>query len=262
MKRYIKVYLSLIRFNLSLLLTYRLNLISNILSSLGWAAVGVINMFIITSKVSQAYGWSRNELILLAAVYPIFSGIFYLLVAGNIGEIPDIVNRGELDARLLKPIDSQFLLSTFSIDFIQLARIVCSGIFMVVFIWISHMVIPWYAWFFGAIFMSFGILIVYSIWYSVITLSVWFTTLSNLKEFLYIFNGALRYPADVFIQKRNILLTPFILFTFSLSVPLKVFFGKIQWYEILLLLFFSIGSFLFTRWFWKFALRFYVSASN
>lgn len=261
--RYIRFYLALFKINYANLLTYRFNFVINVIGNLGWGFLGVINMFILTAKIGSAYGWSKSELILLSSVYPLFIAIFYTLFSNNIGAIPDIVNRGELDSFIIKPIDSQFHLSIVRMDLTQLIRIVVMIFFIFYIVHVFHITITFASLILSSFLMVLGLLLVYSLWFSIITISLWLTTLSNLKDLLYFTNGILRYPTEMFFKRGNyFIIAALSIFTLALSIPLKTLYGRFNVLEAGTLTIFSIGFFLFSRWFWKFALRYYVSASG
>lgn len=262
MKRYLKIYLSFIKINFSLLFAYRSSFFWTVLYTVFWGVIGIFNMYVLTSRITSAYGWSRNELILLAGIYPIFAGIFYLLCASNIGRIPDIVHRADLDLILTKPIDSQFLLSFRFIDFMQLARIVvCIG-FLIIFTHTIHFPITFLSIATSVLLMIVGMSIVYSVWFGIITISVWFTNLSNLKDLLYIFMGSLRYPSNMFFNKTNIFFAVFIFFSLSLTIPMRILLQKATLWEVLLLFLLAATFVFLSRKFWKLALKSYTSAST
>ncbi|HYK08626.1 MAG TPA: ABC-2 family transporter protein [Candidatus Eisenbacteria bacterium] len=262
MKRYLRIYLSFIKINFTLLFTYRASFFLTILYTVFWGIIGIFNMYVLTLRISGAYGWSRNELILLAGIYPIFAGTFYLLCASNIGRIPDIVHRGDLDLILTKPIDSQFILSFRFIDFMQVVRIcVCLG-FVIFFVHAVSFPFTVMSVIVSMLLMIIGMCIIYSVWFGVVTLSVWFTNLSNLRDLLYIFMGSLRYPSNMFLNKTNFFFAFFIFFSLSITIPIRVLLQKANWWEIGVLFVVASGSILLSRIFWKFALRFYTSASS
>lgn len=260
--KYLRFYLAVLKINYAKLLTYRLHFFVHTLDSISWGFLGVVNMFIITSKISSAYGWPKNELILLASLYPIFTAIFYTLFSNNIGVIPEIVNRGELDSFIIKPIDSQFHVSIIRMDMVQIIRMIVAFFFILFIINTFHIHITIPSLTLSLFLMVLGIMLMYSLWFGVITISIWFTTLSNLKDLLYFTNGISRYPSEMFYKKGNIFISGLAIFTLALSIPLKTLYGKFNFLEICILTSLSLGFFFFSRWFWKFALRYYVSASS
>ena len=76
MKRYLKIYLSLLRINLIALFSYRANFINSTISSFIWGLFSVISILLLTSRTNSFFGWTRSEIIILAAVYSFLIGIF------------------------------------------------------------------------------------------------------------------------------------------------------------------------------------------
>ena len=262
MKRYIKIYLQIIKINIVKLFIYRANFFTSLLSSVGWGVVGIFTMYLLTLRIGSAYGWSREDLIILAAIYPAFSGIFYMLFARNIGNLPEIIHSGELDSVLVKPIDSQFFVSTLSIDFIQIFRVILSASFIIIYGHFVPIHITIFSLTLSILLCIAGISLLYSIWFLVMTIALWFSTLSNLKDLLYTLVATMRFPADMFYKKQGTLFLILIPFSLALTVPVKVMLERSTLLDLVILLLISSIFFISSRFFWKFALRFYTSASG
>ena len=108
----------------------------------------------------------------------------------------------------------------------------------------------------------FGIAILYSIWFIVCTLIIWFPRLSNLVDLLYNLNGLARFPPEMIYGLKNFFLLFLIPFTLTIALPTKVLFNRVLNGEIILLTAISFVLFWLSRKFWKFALRYYTSASS
>src|SRR2546429_474338 len=108
MKYYLKIYFLFLQLSWSSLLAYRASFINGTIANSLWSLFHVIAIILLTSKTSTVYGWTRNDLILLAASSHLLLGIFYFFCSRNLREFPETINRGKLDGLLLKPIDSQF----------------------------------------------------------------------------------------------------------------------------------------------------------
>src|SRR5579885_894485 len=112
MKRFFKIYLQIIKINFSLLFTYRSNFYNSFFITVGWGSVSVITIFLITSRVTHIYGWSREELYMLTGLFAIIVGIFHTLFSASMERFGRTISLGELDSYLLVPIDTQLYLST------------------------------------------------------------------------------------------------------------------------------------------------------
>lgn len=262
MRHYFTVYVTLLRLNLARLLAYRGNFINSLIASIVWGTFSFIFIFLLTSKTSSIYGWTRDELILLMALYNIvIGGIFHMFFSRNFDKFSVTVHLGQLDQILLKPIDSQFLLSSLNIGFTQISRIIM-GLGVAIYI-INKIKLPVTLIHIGEfIALSIvGLILLYSIWFLVLTLTIWFSRLSNLVDLLYHLNDLTRFPPQMFNSIKNYAF--FILpYTLILVTPTKAMLHNLTLVDTAELLFFSLTLFYLSRRFWKFALKYYTSASS
>ncbi len=248
--------------NLSRLLAYRGNFINSLISSIVWGVFSFIFIFLLTSKSSVMFGWKREELILLMGLYNIvIGGVFHMFFSRNFDKFALTIHFGQLDQILLKPIDSQFLLSSLNIGFTQISRIILGIGVAVYMINVLHLhVTIFHAVAFIALSVI-GLILLYSIWFLVLTLTVWFTRLSNLVQLLYHLNDLTRFPPQMFSSIKNYIF--FVIpFTFVLVTPAKAILQNLTLIEVGELFVLSFLLFYLSRLFWKFALRYYTSASS
>src|SRR5438094_763144 len=133
MKRYFKIYLMFLKLSWSTVTAYRQTFFYSIFSSLLWSALTMTTMLLLTSKTSSVYGWSRNQLLLLTAIYNVFFGVFYFLFSHNFRQFARLIDMGELDSFLTKPLDSQFFISLREASFSSLSRS-CLGIAIMIYL--------------------------------------------------------------------------------------------------------------------------------
>ncbi len=262
MKRYIKIYSLLLRLNLSALLAYRANFINSVIGTVGWGFVSIASMFLLTSRVTTVYGWTREELLTVTGVYSVIIGIFHMLCSRNVERFSRIINLGQLDSILLKPTDPQFMVSLWLFNYASVFRIIMGIIFTIYMLQKMHIVVTLISFFGFIILMISGLLLLYSVWFSIITITIWFTNLTNLVDFLYGFSNLGRYPPEMIRRTGNLFLFIFLPLTFIATIPIKAILQKALPSDVLMLLLISWGFFFLTRKFFKFALRFYTSASG
>lgn len=261
MIKYFKVYRQLIINNLSWLISYRSNFINSMISSLVWGTISLVSMYILSAGSTSIYGWNQNQLLVMVGVYNIIVGTFHVLFSRNFERFSRIVNVGELDGVLLKPIDSQFLMSFWVTNFTGIFRIALGIVFSLFILQKLHISLNIFDVGVFLCLMIFSITFLYGIWFIIITLTIWYTNLSNLVGLLYEVNGTTRFPAEMFIELGSFVVLVFVPLTFVINTPTKVLLQKFTMYEMAIVLICSLGLFLFSRWFWKFALRHYTSAS-
>lgn len=262
MKRYFRIYVLFLKLSWAAFVAYRMNVIGSVITNLLWSGLILTSMFVITSRASSVLGWSRNELLFLTATYNVFFGIFYFLFQASFRDFSRIISFGELDTFLIKPIDSQFFLSLWKIDFSNLARLVLGIIFVIYFIFNMHISTSFLSVIGYIILLLCGVTIMYTVWFFVITIIIWVPDLSNLRDILFQINGITRYPPAIFRNASNILFVTIFPLTLVIVVPVQTFLQKVFVGDVFWLLFFSIFLLFLSRKFWQYALRFYTSASG
>lgn len=252
----------LLKLNLSNLVAYRANFINGLVTSMSYGIFSFLLIILLTSRSPVVFGWKREELIFLMGVYNIVvGGFFHGIFSRNFDEFANAIDFGRLDGILLKPIDPQFLMSCTRVAFTQFSRLIM-GVAVCLYIIITFNIKTTLSGIILFVFLSlFGIALLYSIWFSVMTLTVWNPRLSNLTVLMYNMNDLSRFPPKMYETVKNYLLfvIPYML---VIVVPTKAILQRILFQDVFWLLFFSATFFYLSRKFWQFALRSYTSASS
>lgn len=262
MKRYLLVYSLLLKLNLSSLLAYRANLINSAIATIGWGIVSIITMYLLTFRTSSVYGWSPQELILASGVYSILIGVFHMFFSRNFEQFSRTIHLGQLDSILLKPLDTQFTMSMWTFRFTNGFRILFGVIFVGFMMHITHLSLSFMQTILFIILFCSSLMLLYAIWFIVSTITVWFTNLSNVIDFLYTVSNLGRYPPEMIEHTKNIFIYIFLPLSLIATVPTKILLQKLSITEGLILFFCATILFYISRKFWQFALRFYTSASG
>jgi len=262
MRQYFKIFQRLLKINFSLLLAYRASFIIDAITTVAWGIFQIVWIVLLTVNIKSAFGWTRDEMIMIAVSYNIIIAIFHCFFSRNFNRFSYIVDRGELDTLLTKPVASQFLASFWIIDYANIFRVIIGGLIMWYLLVRMQVLITLIniLGFFSLAF--FGLVILYSIWFIVSTLIIWFPRLSNLVDLLYNLNGLTRFPPDMIYGLKNFFLLFLVPFTLTVALPTKALFNKVLSGDIFFLVTTSFILFYTSRQFWKFALRYYTSASS
>lgn len=261
-KRYLKVYRMLLRLNLLKLFAYRANLISSAIAHTVWGLFVIIAMALLTAKVSTVFGWTRNELLVLAAVYNIVYSIFYFLFSRNLGEFAMTIHFGRMDGVLLKPMDAQFLMSCTYVSYTHIIRLIIGTIFLIFLLGQMQIAVNPFVILQFTFFVLASLIIIYSFSFALMTLTIWFTNLSNLLDFMYQANQVSRYPQEMYKGVSTMLFVTLFPLTLIIVVPAKALLQKMMLGDVIWPILFAVVMFVFYRKFWKFALKSYSSASG
>lgn len=262
MKKYFAVLMLLWKLNLASLFAYRANFINSFLINFGWGVVSITQIVILTNRTNNVYGWSRYELYILAGIYSVVIGLFHMFFSSNFERFARIMHRGDMDGYLIKPIDPQFLLTCTLLRPLHFFRILLGIGFIIFVLRLLHITTSLIDITGFVLFVIGGVAILYSFWMLVITLTVWFTNLSNLSDMLYNVSNISRYPSALLLKTGNILLFILIPLTLISAVPGQVLIHKVSSIEMVGVVFFATTLFFIARKFFLYALRSYASASS
>lgn len=258
--KYLRIYKTLLALNAQSLTAYRANFINSLISSVLWGSITFISILLLTSKVSSLNGWTVNQLLILTGAYNIVAGSFHTLFSRNFERFARLMHMGEFDTLLLKPIDSQLSISFWLANYTGLVRVIVGIIVILsilrfqaeqVFIFPLFLLV-----------CIVGVSVMYCVWFLVSTLLIKFTNLSNLVDVLYLTNGFARYPLDIYKNLGAVTFSVIIPLAVMVTVPAKLLTHKSTFTDILLLIGTAVFLLVLTRFTWKFALRFYTSASG
>ncbi|HVX86705.1 MAG TPA: ABC-2 family transporter protein [Phycisphaerae bacterium] len=241
---------------------YRANFITSTLYALGQLAGTLFTIDVLYDKGYQFTGWTLNQTYIVVALFTLMDGITTSALSPNLSRIVQHVQRGTLDFILLKPVDSQFQLSTRNLTpwgFPNIAFAV--ALLLYAGTHLEHP-LPWYAYLLGMLPVFFAVAILYALWFAVGTTTVWFTKVWNATEVLRSFIEAGKFPASAFPTALRFFFTFILPVAFLTTVPAEVIRGdrgpRFIALEAAIAALLLLGS----RLFWRFALRHYTSASS
>lgn len=261
MDRYLRIYWAMIKINFAYLLAYRANFVNNIISALAWGTFQVVWITLLMGKRGTVFGWTADDMILLTFGYFMVLGVFHFLFSRNFDMFSRIIDRGEFDAILLKPIDSQFHSTMRIVSFANLVRAIVGLVLIIVWIVIKHYSVTLVQVVLFGFYMGIGVITLYSIWLIVITTLIWYPNLSNMTDLLYTINGLARYPGELIRSSGKIILYILIPLSLSISAPMKILLQKNALEDVVILTLSALVLFTVSRLFWKHSLKFYMSAS-
>ncbi|HVS71527.1 MAG TPA: ABC-2 family transporter protein [Phycisphaerae bacterium] len=248
--------------SLSSEMEYRANFITSTLYALGQLAGTLFTINVLYDKGYQFAGWSLDETYIVVALFTLMDGITTSVLSPNLSRIVQHVQRGTLDFILLKPVDSQFQLSTRNLTPWGFPNIAFATVLLIYAgAHLSHP-LPWHAYLMGILPVLFAVAILYALWFAVATTTIWFTKVWNATEVLRSFIEAGKFPASAFPPALSFFLTFILPVAFLTTVPAEIMRGDRGPRSVALEAAIAAVLLIASRLFWKFALRYYTSASS
>lgn len=260
MERYIKLIQLFWGTAIAAELEYRANFFIATISSLGNLTGSIFSLFLFYRTGYTFEGWSWEEALIVLGIFTILQGVSEMLLAPNLNKIVTHVQDGTLDFILLKPISSQFWLSTRSISPWGITDVILG--FLIIGYYGNKLQLTVANYLESLVPLFCGVLILYSLWFMLGATSIWFVKIYNVTEVLRGLLQAGRYPLVAYPAAYRIFFTFIVPVAFLTTIPTEAMLGRtsISWLVAtgvvtLLLLFVSAN-------FWRFALKFYTSASS
>jgi len=107
-----------------------------------------------------------------------------------------------------------------------------------------------------------GFIILYSVWFLIAASSIWFVKTWNATEVLRALLAAGRYPISAYPVILRFIFTLVLPVAFLTTFPAEAILGELKFNILFSGLILSSLFFIFSRLFWKFALKHYTSASS
>ena len=241
---------------------YRANLLVGVLEGLAQLGLAVLAFLLLYSFTDEVAGWSRAEALMLVGVYRVVDGVLALQVAPNMLAIGGYVRRGEMDFMLLRPVDTQFLVSLRWLQPPEAMNILI-GVVLAAYAgeragveWSAGGVLA------AALFALCGVVLLYCVWFFTVTFSFWLVQVDALELLFYTGWETARYPVGYFRGLVRALLTFAFPVAFATTFPTQALLGELDPRLLLAGVVLAALALMGTHRFWGYAVRHYSSASS
>lgn len=241
-------------------LEYRLNFLIAALSSLGGLAGSLFGLFLFYRQGYTFQGWSWEQALVVLGIFTLLQGFANTFLAPNLNQIVRHIQQGTLDFVLLKPISSQFWLSTHTLSPWGIPDLLF-GLVVIGYAG-SRLQLHLADYLLSLIPLTFGFLSLYSLWFILGATSIWFVKIYNVTEVLRGLLEAGRYPMVAYPTVYRFFFTFVVPVAFLTTVPAEVILGRSDLGWIVAAGALAVALLSASIAFWRFALRFYTSASS
>jgi len=199
--RYLRVLATFARNSLIRDMTFRANFLMETATSLGWLTMNLtfyVVVFHYTPMLGAGTGWGKHEFFIFLATTYLINGLVQLLFMTNADEFSEMIRTGSLDFVLLKPIDTQFLVSFQRIEWSSLTNVVFAVVLAAyAFGRLGYVPSPVSCGLY-VLYVACGVAIYYSLMISLASASVWLGRNQALYDFWFYLSNFARYPQEIF----------------------------------------------------------------
>lgn len=266
---YLKVFLVFLRNALIRDMTFRGNFLIEIVTRGFWFVAQLTLFELIYRSVPAINDWSRYEYFAFMATGMLVNAIVEAFFMPNCANFSELIRTGNLDFVLLKPIDTQFLISFEKINLAMLNQVVLATCLLSYSIIKMGITITFSQVFFYLLLIGVAVAFFYSLMLVLSSTSIWFGRNQGLYDFWFYITVFARYPRSIYsgsplgevIQFAFTYIVPILL---VVSVPARTIMGMAlepSWLTLVAPMMAVIGLFL-ARWVFHWSLRGYRSASS
>ena len=241
---------------------YRTSFFIGILANACDFSFGLIQYILFFSAAKSIAGWDNDQMLTLYGEFMTVFSLHFMFLYPNLEAMSRMVNRGELDLALTKPVSAQIVLSFRNLSFDEFGSFFAAQVLLgyLVFSGALTVTIPGLLLFFVA--MLFSLSFVYALFLCLMALAIAMEKLQNSAELLWSLFSLSRYPVDVYPRWLRTLFMAVIPIGFISTVPARIL-TRGEDPLVLLLGFALIPMFMvLARWAWVKALKGYCSAGG
>ncbi|REK16605.1 MAG: ABC transporter permease [Planctomycetota bacterium] len=269
---YLRVFMTFAHNSLVRDMTFRSNFLIECVTSLSWMGLNLgyyLLIFRFTDSIGEESGWGEFQYFVFLATTLFVNSIVQALFMPNCEEFSELIRTGGLDFALLKPIDTQFLVSLHKINWSALANFFFAlGLLGYSVVRLPELpgvaqvlLYPGY--------VACGVAIMYSLMITLAATSVWLGRNQSLYNFWFYITNFSRYPMEIYrgpiggpLQWVFTFIVPVLI---VVNVPARLMAKPLEaqsWPLAVFGLAAAAGSLWFSRWIFTTAMGSYRSASS
>ncbi len=261
MHRYLRILLAQFRNSIALDLEYRWDVVFNGVTMLLSLGAGAMLLAVMFGHAGEIGGWSFYQALGLYGVFLFFEELAFRVMTANIGALPEDIRIGSMDFVLLRPISSQWYVSTRRFPLTCVPNLVLAlGIVVYAMAELGTLSVANLALF--GVLMGSGALIMYGIWALLLTSAFWLVKVENITELFHAAFSTGRFPVTAFPGWLKLILTVVLPIAFITTVPASAAVGRLDWQLAALSPVIALVMVGLSHLFWQLALRHYTSASS
>ncbi len=244
-------------------LAYRFNLLTNLVFTLVGVVTSVTAVYVIYGHTRTIQGWTLPQTLALLGVFTLMNGLINTFIAPNLDEFAEGIRKGTLDFALIKPVNSQFLVSFQRCVVWGLADVLVGACI------VGYALLTGFGEGVGPLQMlafilaaASGAVIIYSLWISLATIAFWTVKIDNMTTILRAFYNMGRFPVDAYPAWLQRTLTYVVPVAFVTTVPVDMLRGQGAPLALVGSLLVAAAALWVSTRLWRFGLSRYTSASS
>ncbi len=261
MSRYLRLFWLMVTLSVQDTAAYRVDFIMHFVLAIVQLGAELVALWTIFSNTQSLAGWGPMQILALLGVFRIMTGAIAMGISPNMRAMMEEIRDGKLDYVILRPINTQFLVSVRRIVLWRVSDVVLGlGLITFASLRLSASLSVWQVLFF-VVMIAAGVTIIYSFWLVLGTMAFWFTRINNIEMVFWNVFEAGRYPVEIYRPWVKWGLTYIIPLAFLTTFPAQTLVRRLDPLNVLLAVAAAGAALTGASLFLRFGLRHYSGAS-
>ena len=262
MKRYVRLYLYFLRFSFSKAMEFRVDFFFRILMDCIYYIVNILFFKVIYLHTPVLAGWREDEIMVFVGAYILVDALNMTIFSTNLWWLPWLINKGELDYYLIRPVRPLFFLSLREFSASSFMNLIIAGGFLVYALSQYQGSFNVGDLFLFALLIINGTLLYFCIQMLTILPVFWTQSTRGFVDLFYTLGLAMERPHRIYKGVFKVLFTTILPFALIASFPVQVFLEGADLLTMLHLTTVTAVFFFLLNYVWSRGLKIYSSASS
>lgn len=261
LRRHWKLHRTLMKIGFIADLEFRSNFVTRIATDIFWYIAQITTFEVLYLHTSDIGGWGLPQVRIFLGLLFVSDALYMIFLHENLDRMSTLVSRGDLDFILLKPVSSQFLVSTQKVSTALVGNLIIGSAWL---LWSLAQFenLSWLKCLWLLILIPTGLLALYSLRFMIASCNVFLTRAENLQYLWWQVYKLGMKPDHMYRPWLKYTLMSLFPVSFIASVPARVVLDTTE--PVLILWTFVISGFFLwlSHRLWQWALKQYSSASS
>jgi len=241
---------------------FRANFLATIGVGAMQLALALIPVLLLYSFTGTVKGWSRADAIALTGMAQMVTGLLCLFIKPNADDFHGYVQMGALDLVVTKPMAAPFYLMTRLLQPAEIFAVLSGLAVLAVGLAAGRGWPPLAGIAQSALLVACGVTLLACAWCGISWTAIWTISSSALPEVVHSMLGAGRYPVTFYPVALRAFFVGVVPVAFATTFPVESLLGSGSWRVVAGGIGLTGAFLLALRAWWRFAVRFYTSASS
>lgn len=241
---------------------YRASFVATIAVGIIQLVLSLIPVLLLYSFTDAVNGWSRGEVIALGGMYQAAFALLAMTVQVNMSRMSSSIREGELDLILTRPVSSQFYVTLRWVDPAEVFNVLIGLAVVAIGLGRAGVTPSLAGMAQAALLAGCGLVLLTAVWSAFVYLAFWFTSVSSIWMLTRDVMDAGRFPLAFYPATVRVLLGFVFPVGFATTFPVEALTGRSSWAMVGTGIALSVLALALLRAYWRFAVRFYSSASS